>query len=1196
MSCLGRLRRDDAARFVGDPVDVITGAVIEATYDFRLEAPFPFEFVRHYSSANCDKNRGLGWGHRHDFDHELRFTYNNKIGYVAADGQRISFPLLEVDGTRTARFGFVLERARANWYRIHLPEEELGILEFEMWRPDWPARLAAISHAKGTTRLFYDGTTGLLSSIVDSLSRTIRVDWVWIADPRTGRGRPHIARFTLLPSVGAPNEEVLLSYHYDVHGHLLGGTDRYRNTFSFEYDRHSRMTKLVDRRAYAFHYNYDSRGRCVYSAAEDGVEEVKLEYLEGATIVTLADGGDWIYEHHAGYLERVIDPYGGEHRRELDDNGQLCAETDEAGRRFEIIRDGTGKALGRQDSSGHVWPMGEAPREPDAYVASNAREYEFGALLPEDHGFPIRRYLEIDRLPTHIINALTPPATGQMSVDFAERWKESTTRDLQGLDLRTDRLDGARRSWSYDASANRTRFTDSDGSTWRWNFVSWNRIEQVTDPLGTPIRLAHTRRLLLSHVADPSGITSEYDYDLKNRLIGVKRNGAVRETYSYDPSNELAEKFDSRGKWLLRFERSDEGRRVKVHMASGERHDLVYTPSRQLRSATVHGADGQQDTFVFDYDAWDRRTRDERNGVGTRRHFVAGNLVEIRTLGRFRTRYSRTHRNTVEIFDPTGAKQTVQACHGGVVRRLTSNGATEITQYHPHGYCLAKIAYATQDRKWSRFYERSREGDVQAIHDNVRGIHRFAYDAAHRLVTETLPSGNERTFKYSHGGTLIESPTLRGATISGQKLYDANGSRLEYDHRDALCARHTSSGTFRLKHDAQDQLVAVNGPSFGTWSARYDMLGRRIETVFNGKSTNFYWDSDRLAAEIFPDQRVRIYVYVDDLALVPMMFIDYPSIDADPRSGTRYFVFANHLGAPEVIQNDSGDVVWRARYEAYGSAHIEIGSTFHQPLRWPGHYFDAQTGLHYVRFRYYSPELGSFLESDPQGIRGGFNLHGYAAGNPLRHVDVQGLSNNPCPDPNDPNNPKKPAQIESAQLPDPPDASPARKPTAEERRAALKAKLREERRNAALDAAIEKANKEGKYDKLSAEDKAFVDASKDNARLAIDPDGDGGYKVGEARAARRAEQDGTLTAPVRRALAAADDREAGADVISGDDRLWDVKEGKRAGPDGIAKAANKEPPENILVDCKDMDKAEIQQLQQQTANKLAPNRGDIRYA
>jgi RHS repeat-associated protein len=86
-----------------------------------------------------------------------------------------------------------------------------------------------------------------------------------------------------------------------------------------------------------------------------------------------------------------------------------------------------------------------------------------------------------------------------------------------------------------------------------------------------------------------------------------------------------------------------------------------------------------------------------------------------------------------------------------------------------------------------------------------------------------------------------------------------------------------------------------------------------------------------------------------------------------------------------------GAEVWRATIEPYGRVHIECGERVHQPLRWPGHYADVETGLHYVRFRYYAPELGRFLEADPIGAAGGPNVYAYAEGSPVSRVDVRGL-------------------------------------------------------------------------------------------------------------------------------------------------------------------------------------------------------------
>lgn len=61
-------------------------------------------------------------------------------------------------------------------------------------------------------------------------------------------------------------------------------------------------------------------------------------------------------------------------------------------------------------------------------------------------------------------------------------------------------------------------------------------------------------------------------------------------------------------------------------------------------------------------------------------------------------------------------------------------------------------------------------------------------------------------------------------------------------------------------------------------------------------------------------------------------------------------------------------------------------------LRYPGQYYDQETGLHYNYFRDYDPTIGQYVQSDPIGLQGGLSTYAYVGGNPLSFIDSNGLS------------------------------------------------------------------------------------------------------------------------------------------------------------------------------------------------------------
>ncbi len=110
---------------------------------------------------------------------------------------------------------------------------------------------------------------------------------------------------------------------------------------------------------------------------------------------------------------------------------------------------------------------------------------------------------------------------------------------------------------------------------------------------------------------------------------------------------------------------------------------------------------------------------------------------------------------------------------------------------------------------------------------------------------------------------------------------------------------------------------------------------------------------------------------------------------------TIYYFHNDHLGTPQAMSDQNGTIVWKAEYEPFGTAVVDEdgdGIAVTCNLRFPGQYFDAESGLHYNYHRDYDPSTGRYIEPDPVGIRSGTNrLFNYANSNTLSYVDELGL-------------------------------------------------------------------------------------------------------------------------------------------------------------------------------------------------------------
>ena len=969
-------------RLVGDPVDVVTGHVSERTLCFRLIGPLFLRWDRHYDSGRNTTPAGFGFGHAHSYDHRLRFDADG-LWLEEPIGRRTEFAALRADGERATVRGATLRRRSLLSYRLSRPGGPE--IDFDFADPERPARVARVRRDGARITFHYDAD-GRLIGIVHATGLRIAT-----AEDATGR----LLRLEG-PWDGGSASRPMLSCEYDSAGDLVSMKDALGRHGSFAYDADHRLIRRTDRRGYSFFFEYDSMGRCVRSAGEDGVMGVVLRYRpdERVTDVTRSDGGTWRYHYDStGSITRVIGPHGGERRFIKGESGRVTGEIDPLGQGLDYVFDRAGALLAKRFSTGREILMEAGEENPDPpfhRVADRASRFLFGDLparLPVIAGGIAAAHQRT------LVPEPEPPLPGPVVPSFGvlpwypepEEGREFTPF---GHLIRQTLPGGGVRRWTYDPNDSMYVATDADGAVTRQERRSWNQLAARVDPLGNETLYRFTSEDQVAAVTDPGGTVTEFAYDKERRLLGVRRGGQVRDIYRYDDAGNLIEKRDGAGATMLTLVPTADRLMKECTLASGGVHRFEYNAAGRFISAAVDTSEVR-----FDYDGSGRRTLDARDGRGVAHDFAAAPGVETTTvLERFVIARETADRGlTIRL--PGGAWTRIERPGKRVLLRTCSNRTAELCQFDGMGRCLASLV--TSDfaaaRRWARRWVYSAEGDLLREEDSRHGDTEYRYDPAHRLTNARRRAGGEDGFVHDAAGNLVSQPGLSGVVMGpANRLAAANGEQFAYDPRHHIAERLGPAGAVSYRYDSCDMLVAVQGPGW-EWRAEYDAIGRRTRVWQGETEHHFFWDTDRLAAEIFASRLLRVYVYADSLALTPVAFVDYPNQDADPAEGAVRFVFSDQRGAPVLVEDAQGEAIWAARLSPYGAATVTVASGLVLNLRFPGHYFDAAIGLHYNRFRYYDPVLGRYIQSDPIGLGGGPNVYAYPAG-PLVRVDVRGLT------------------------------------------------------------------------------------------------------------------------------------------------------------------------------------------------------------
>ena len=284
----------------------------------------------------------------------------------------------------------------------------------------------------------------------------------------------------------------------------------------------------------------------------------------------------------------------------------------------------------------------------------------------------------------------------------------------------------------------------------------------------------------------------------------------------------------------------------------------------------------------------------------------------------------------------------------------------------------------------------------------------MGYDAVYNLEGVVIDD-EEARYEYDYLNQLIQE---KGHTYENDSLYNRtrkdgipyqlnalnqltcqSETEYVYDSNGNLVKIASKGPTQLLYYDALDRLISVEDGEERTFY-EYDGFNRRMSKT-NGESKEEY----------LYDGRREIASYRDGRPFVQRILgrgIDSSEIHATigvEREGAVYLPLHNpfgHLGV--LIDGKSGEIVERLHTTAFGEGYVIDSEgntkTFSECLSpWivSSKRYDPETGFTLYGLRYYCPEIGRWITTDPAGFADGPNLYAYVKNNPLIYVDLYGL-------------------------------------------------------------------------------------------------------------------------------------------------------------------------------------------------------------
>jgi len=822
----------------------------------------------------------------------------------------------------------------------------------------------AITDGEGnTTRIEYNGYWKV-AKITDPLGSITTFDYndkqdlTTVTDPL---GRKTLLEYDTFGNVtkmtkGEGVTQAVTTYDYDTRGNVTKVTDPLGNITILGYDTYGHVTKVIDANGNVTTITNDLLGNPV--TIEDPLGNKRTfsyDKKDNVTSVTdpLKRTSSFTYDFK-GRVTSTTDPLGNKTTLTYDGEGNLIEKKELAGTANEKASTFVYDYRNRLQSA--TDPMG------------NTTTYDYtgaGSCLSCDDG-------EIDN-PTRI----TDPLGNVIRKLYNKTGKLTSV---------TDSLNNAA-SIIRDAIGRPTRTTDANGNSTSYQYDSLGRITSQTDANGGTTEFGYDDKDNLITFTDPNGNTTTFDYDLNDRRIREMRPMGQVTEYTYYANGLLRTVKDAKG-LVTTFVYDTASRLVEMQYADGKKTTFGYDvvgnttsyANNWLVGTIIYNELGKKLSETVNFGSFSKNYNYTYDASGNKASFTnsEGNVYTYK--------YNKNNQLVAIGFDDKVIGLTYQ--WDRLTKTQLPNGVTTDYQYNANSWLATITLRNSVAILANNQYGFDKVGNIIGKTTAV-GTHSYSYDTTYQLISATSPALLGESFTYDKVGNRLSLTTGTNTSSytsnANNELIDFGGTSYTYDANGNTKTIVVNDQITVFDYNWEGRLETVYLPDDKMSTYAYDPFGRRIKKQIKSEITYYLYSEEGLIGEYDSAGNLKkSYGWLPNSiwGTNPIFMIE---------NGNYYFYQNDYLGTPQKMTDENSNIVWSATYTVFGKANIDSASVINNNLRLPGQYYDQETDFSYNYYRDYDPSIGRYLEADPIGLWGGFNLYSYSRSNPVNMVDPLGL-------------------------------------------------------------------------------------------------------------------------------------------------------------------------------------------------------------